>query len=146
MRDEAEEEVARLMSEIDSPVITIPGISFKLGSVILAEIRDIKNFRSPNQLLAYAGAEPSVSTSGMNQIETGRMVKRGSSQLRWALHESVRIMFIWSPSMRVYFQKKLSEGKHYNVAISHVFRKLVRIIYQLLKDNEPYEEQKMIFN
>nr|WP_242550371.1 hypothetical protein [Enterococcus sp. MJM16] len=74
------------------------------------------------------------------------MVKRGSSQLRWALHESARLMSIWSPSMRVYFQKKLAEGKHYNVAISHVVRKLVRIIYQLLKDNKPYEEQKMIIN
>ncbi|HGW2901385.1 TPA: transposase [Enterococcus faecalis] len=63
MRDEAENKVARLMSEIDSPILTIPGIGFKLGSVILAEIRDIKNFRSPDQLLAYAGAEPSVSTS-----------------------------------------------------------------------------------
>ena len=51
------------MSEIDSPILTIPGIGFKLGSVILAEIRDIKNFRSPDQLLVYAGAEPSVSTS-----------------------------------------------------------------------------------
>lgn len=146
MRDEAEKEVARLMSEIDSAILTIPGIGFKLGSVILAEIRDINNFRSPNQLLAYASAEHSVSTSGMNQTETGRMVKHGSSQLRWALHESARLMSIWSPSMRVYFQKKLAEEKHYNVAISHVVRKLVRIIYQLLKDNKPYEEQKMIIN
>lgn len=54
MRDEAEKEVARLRSEIDSPILTILGISFKLGCVILAEIRDIKNLGSPNQLLAYA--------------------------------------------------------------------------------------------
>ncbi|WP_249934259.1 IS110 family transposase [Marinilactibacillus psychrotolerans] len=70
MRDKAKKEVARLMSEIDSPILMIPGIGYKLGSVILAEIRDIKNFRSPNQLLAYAGVEPSVSTFGMNQTET----------------------------------------------------------------------------
>lgn len=146
MRDEADKEVARLMSEIDSPILTIPGVGFKLEGVILAEIRDIKYFRSPNQLLAYTGAEPSISTSGMNQTETGRMVKRSSSQLRWALHESAKLMSIWSPSMRVYFQKKLAEGKHYNVALSHVVRKLVRIIYQLLRDNNPYEEQKMIVN
>lgn len=57
------------MSEIGSPVLTIPGIGFKLRSVILAKIWDIKNFRLPNQLLAYAGAEPSVSTSGMNQMK-----------------------------------------------------------------------------
>lgn len=101
-RKDADKEV----SEIDSPLLTIPGISFKLGSIILAEIRDIKNFRSPNQLLAYAGAEPLISTFGMKQTEIGRMVKRGSSHLRWALHEAARLMSIWSPSMHVYFQKK----------------------------------------
>lgn len=71
------------------------------------------------------------------------MVKRGSSQLRWALHQAARLMSIWSPSMRVYSQKKLAEGKHYNVALSHVARKLLRITYQLLKDNE---DQRMIVN
>ncbi|MGF1919566.1 transposase [Enterococcus faecalis] len=64
------------------------------------------NFKSPNRLLVYAGCEPSVSTSDMNQIETGHMVKRGSSKLRWALHEAARLMAVWSPSMRLYFDKK----------------------------------------
>ncbi|MBO0454928.1 IS110 family transposase [Candidatus Enterococcus murrayae] len=146
MRIAAEKEVNRLMVEIDSPILTIPGIGPALGSVILAEIRTIKNFRSPNQLLAYAGAEPSVSTSGMNQTESGYMVKRGSSQLRWALHEAARLMSIWSPSMREYYQKKRSEGKHYNVVISHVVRKLVRIIFRVLMYNESYDEVKMVVN
>lgn len=142
----ADKEVAKIMNEIDSPILSIPGIGITLGSVILAEIRDINNFRSPNQLLAFAGCEPSVSTSGTNQLETGHMVKRGSSQLRWALHEAARLMSIWSPSMRLYLDKKRSEGKHYNVAVSHVVKKLVRIIFQLLKDNELYDEEKMIVN
>lgn len=142
----ADKEVAKIMAEIDSPILSIPGIGITLGSVILAEIRDIDNFKSPNQLLAYAGCEPSVSTSGTNQTETGHMVKRGSSQLRWALHEAARLMSIYSPSMRLYLDKKRSEGKHYGVAISHVVKKLVRIIFQLLKNNEPYDEEKMIVN
>lgn len=142
----ADKEVETLMKEIDSPILSIPGIGVNLGSIILAEIRDINNFKSPNQLLAFAGCEPSISTSGTNQTETGHMVKRGSSQLRWALHESARLMSIWSPSMRLYLDKKRSEGKHYNVAISHVVKKLVRIIYQLLKDNMLYDETKMIVN
>ncbi|WP_227644864.1 transposase [Enterococcus faecium] len=146
MRTKAEKEVNRLMNEINSPILSIPGIGPALGSVILAEIKTIKNFNSPNQLLAYAGAEPSISTSGTNQTETGHMVKRGSSQLRWALHEAARLNSIWSPSMRSYYQKKRSEGKHYNVAISHVVRKLVRIIFRVLKYNEPFDERKMIIN
>lgn len=142
----ADKEVAKIIEEIDSPILSIPGIGITLGSIILAEIRDIDNFKSPNQLLAYAGCEPSVSTSGTNQVETGHMVKRGSSQLRWALHEAARLMSIWSPSMRLYLDKKRSEGKHYNVAISHVVKKLVRIIFQLLKNNKSYDEDKMVVN
>ncbi|MFD1900992.1 transposase [Enterococcus termitis] len=124
----------------------MPGIGNNLGSILLAEIRDIRNFKSPSQLLAYAGAEPSISTSGTHQTETGHMVKRGSSQLRWALHEAARLCAIWSPSMRQYLDKKLSEGKHFNVALSHVVKKLVRIIFRVLKTGEPFEEDKMIVN
>lgn len=134
------------MKEIDSPILSIPGISLTLGSIILAEIRDVHNFQSLNQLLAYAGCEPSVSTSGTNQLESGNMVKRGSSQLRWALHEAARLMAIWSPSMRRYLDKKRSEGKHFNDAISHVVKKLVRIIFQLLKNGEPYNKERMVVN
>ncbi len=47
IRNKEDKEVARLISESDSPIFTIPEFGFKLGSVILAEIRDIKNFRSP---------------------------------------------------------------------------------------------------
>lgn len=143
LRKAADKEVEKLMHEIDSPILTIPGIGLTLGSTILAEIRSIDNFKSPNQLLAYAGAEPSVSTSGLKQTDSGHMVKRGSSQLRWALHEAAKLTTRWSPTMKLYLDKKQSEGKHYNVAISHVVKKLVRIIFQLLKDNIPYDETKM---
>ena len=139
-------QVEKIIKDIDPPLLSIPGIGMTLGSVILAEIRDIGNFKSPNQLFAYAGAEPSVSTSGTNQIDTGHMVKRGSSQLRWALHEAARLSTVWSPAMRRYLDKKLSEGKHYNVAISHVVKKLVRIIFRVLKTSEPYDETRMIVN
>ncbi|MGL9970526.1 hypothetical protein IGI80_001432 [Enterococcus sp. DIV1420a] len=138
--------VSKLMQEIDSPILSIPGIGVNLGSIILAEIRDIHNFKSPNQLLAYAGCEPLISTASTNQVELGRMAKCGSSKLRWVLQEATRLMSIRSPSMRLYLKKKRSEGKHYSVAISHVVKKLVRIIFQLLKNNESYDEEKMIVN
>ena len=146
LREAADKEVEVLMKEIDSPLLSIPGIGVKLGAVILSEIRSIHNFKTPAQLLAFAGSEPSISTSGENQIEKGHMVKRGSSQLRWALHEAARLCAIWSPSMRIYFQKKRNEGKHYNVAISHVVKKLVRILFRILKTGELYEEDKMVVN
>lgn len=129
-----------LMRQLNSPITSIPGISNHLGSVILAEVRNINNFKNPAQLLAFSGMEPSVNQSGSHDGK-GKMVKRGSSSLRWALHQAARLVAIHSPLFRNYMQKKIREGKHYNVALSHVAKKLVRIIFHLLKNNVTYVEK-----
>lgn len=84
-----DKEIKRLMSTIESPLESIPGISTILGSIILAEIKDIHNFRTNAQLLAFAGLEPSVRQSGLIENE-GKMVKRGSTHLRWALIQAAK--------------------------------------------------------
>ena len=146
LKNKAAKQVTTLMREIDSPLLTIPGISYNLASIILAELRNVDSFKSPAQILAFAGSEPSVSTSGQNQVETGHMVKRGSPQLRYALNQAARGCARTSPTMKRYLNKKLSEGKHYNVAISHVVKKLVRVIFRMLKYNDQWDESKLIVN
>jgi transposase len=145
-RQEIAVEIDKIMKQFNSPLLTIPGIGPMLGAVITAEIRDINNFRTPAQILAFAGAEPSVSTSGQNQTESGHMVKHGSSQLRWALREGARLASVHSPKFHEYMSKKLSEGKSYEVALSHVAKKLTRIIFHVLKTGEPFDEDKLIVN
>ncbi len=84
--------------------------------------------------------KPSVNQSGSYDGK-GKMVKRGSSSLRWALHQVARLVAIHSPLFRNYMQKKIKEGKHYNVALSHVTKKLVRVIFHLLKNNATFIEK-----
>ncbi|WP_438723415.1 IS110 family transposase [Enterococcus sp. DIV1420a] len=62
-------------------MLSIPGISFLLGSVILSEIKNINYFTSPSKLLAFAGLDTSIYESGQFS-GNGRMVKRGSKYLR----------------------------------------------------------------
>ena len=69
----------------DSVIMTIPGIGYINGGMILGEIGDIHRFSSPNKLLAYAGLDPSVYQSGNFQAMKTRMSKRGSKVLRYAL-------------------------------------------------------------
>lgn len=135
-------EINSLMKVISSPITSIPGISNRLGSVIISEIRNINNFRNPAQLLAFAGMEPSVNQSGSHDGK-GKMVKRGSSSLRWALHQAARLVAIHSPLFRAYLLKKVGEGKHYNVALTHLAKKLVRVIFHLLKNNVLYIEKNL---
>jgi len=131
--------IESLMIDIDSPITSVTGIGERLGAVILAEIRDINNFDSPSQLQSFAGLEPSVNQSGESD-KTGKMVKRGSPHLRWAIIQAARLAAHYSPKLGEYLQKKLAEGKHYNCAVSHVAKKLIRILFYLLKNNQQFDE------
>lgn len=130
-----EAEIKRIMDEIQSPILSIPGISYGLGSVILAEIGDINNFDSPAKLLAFAGLEPSTYESGKFVATGMKMVKRGSPYLRWALLEAARLIAMRDQTFKDYYHKKKSEGKHHFVANSHVAKKLVRVLHYLLTRN-----------
>ena len=138
---EIEEEIKVIMNEIDSPIVTIPGISYGVGALILAEIGDINRFDSPDKLLAYAGLSPSTYQSGKIDNPYAHMEKRGSKYLRYALFNATKYVCIWDSNFAAYNAKKVKEGKHYNVAISHSAKKLVRLIYHLIKNNEPYNGQ-----
>ena len=130
--------IREIMNEIDSPITTIPGIGLVLGAMILAELGDVTRFAAPEKGLAFAGLDPSVYQSGKDTPASGPMVKRGSPKLRWALLMAARSTIVHNPNIAIYYQKKLSEGKHYNVICSHIAKKLVRILYSLLKKNTPY--------
>ena len=127
-----------MMDEINSPILSIPGISYRMGAMIIAEIGDFNNFSSPDKILAYAGLSPSTYQSGQMQNCYSHMEKRGSRYLRYALFNSTRFVCNWNPLFTTYLAKKRSEGKHYNVAISHAAKKLVRLIFALQKSGQPY--------
>lgn len=136
---EVDKKIQEMMDTLDSPIVTIPGISYRLGSIIIAEIGNILNFQNPAQLLAFAGMEPSIYQSGKYQ-GIGKMVKRGSPQLRWAMYHASRLVSIYSPTFKKYYEKKLLEGKHFNVVLSHVAKKLIRVIFHLMRTGESYKE------
>lgn len=135
---ELEVQIKKIMVELDSPITTIPGISWTLGSIILAEIGDIRKFASPAKLLSFMGIEPSIYQSGKYSAASGKMVKRGSPYLRWAILQAAKSVAAYSSTFGAYFSKKQNENKHYNVAASHCAKKLVRVIFAILNKNVPF--------
>ena len=79
-----EEEINRLIREVHPHYMSVPGIGTISAAVIYSEYGDISNFSSPAQMLAFAGIEPGINDSG-TESHKGRMVKHGSSQLRYVL-------------------------------------------------------------
>ena len=136
--DEIEEEINLIMDEVHSPITTIPGIGTRMGAMILAEVGDFSNFNSADKILAYAGLSPSTYQSGQLTNCYSHMEKRGSRYLRYAIFNATKYACIWDPAFAAYLAKKRAEGKHYNVAISHAAKKLVRLIYAMEKAGEPY--------
>ena len=136
--DEIENEIKLIMDEINSPILSIPGINYRMGAMIIAEIGDFNRFDSPDKILAYAGFSPSTYQSGQLDGAYSHMEKRGSRYLRYALYNAAKYVCNWDPTFAEYLAKKRAEGKHYNVAISHAVKKLVRVIYHLEKTNQQY--------
>lgn len=136
--DEIENEIKIIMDEIHSPILSISGINYRMGAMIIAEIGDFNRFDSPDKILAYAGFSPSTYQSGQLDGAYSHMEKRGSRYLRYALYNAAKYVCHWDSTFAEYLAKKRAEGKHYNVAISHAIKKLVRVIYHLEKTNQQY--------
>lgn len=138
--DEVEAEIKTIMDAVNSPILSIPGINYRMGAMIIAEIGDFNRFDSPDKILAYSGMSPSTYQSGQLESSYSHMEKRGSRYLRYALFNATKFVCHWEPTFAAYLAKKRAEGKHYNVAISHAAKKLVRVIYQLEKSGMPYTQ------
>ena len=139
--EEIEAEIRAVMESIQSPITTIPGIGLRMGAMILAEIGDFSRFDSPDKILAYAGLSPSTYQSGQLSMNGAysHMEKRGSRYLRYAIYNATKYVCLWEPSFAAYLAKKRTEGKHYNVAISHAAKKLVRLIFAMEKSGRTFQ-------
>ena len=125
-----ENEITAHLSKIDSHIPSILGIGKVSAASIIAEIEDISRFDSPNKILAFAGLDPRIYQSGTQEFR-GRMNTKGSVVLRRVLMNCAESVLMYNPAFYTYYRKKRDEGKSHRVAISHVARKLVRIIYKL---------------
>jgi len=135
---DVESEMELIVNSLDSVIMTIPGIGFINGGMILGEIGDITRFSNPSKVLAFSGLDPTVYQSGNFNASHTKMSKRGSRPLRYALINAAHNVVRNNKTFKDYYDQKISEGKsHYN-ALGHCAGKLVRIIYKMLTDNVPF--------
>ena len=136
-----ENEIIMLIEEVHPHYMSIPGIGPLSAAVIYSEYGDISsNFNKPSQMLAFAGIEPSVNDSG-TESHGGKMVKRGSSQLRYTLINCCLPLIRFDMTFAEYYAKKRAQGKPHRVAITHVAKKLIRVIYTLERQDVDYNSQ-----
>lgn len=125
--DELDEMISESLAELDSPITTITGIG------------DIERFESADKLAAFAGIDPSVSQSGNFLGTRNRMSKRGSPYLRRAIWLAATAAILHDPAIKAFYDRKKAQGKHHYVCVGYICRKLVNIIFSVLKSSQPYQ-------
>ena len=140
---ELEIEIEKIIKELDPPTLSIKGIGTISCAGIIAEFGDIIRFKNADAMVAFAGLEPSISQSG-TETHTGKMVKHGSGHLRYYLMNVAEYVFLHETIFTEYYYKKRAEGKCHRVALSHIAKKLIRIIYKLETENIKFDSSKCI--
>ena len=130
--------IMTLMELLNSPILTIPGVGYTLGAMIISEIGDIKRFSNPSKLLAFAGLDPVVKQSGNFQADQMKISKRGSTYLRYAIYRVTFLIIYNNETFHNYYISKRTQGKTHRVALGHVCNKLVRVIFKILTDETPF--------
>ena len=128
--DSIDKQLSTIIKDLNPPTLSIPGIGVISCASIISEFGDISKFNNPGQMLSFAGLEPGIIQSGTIDIK-GKMVKRGSGYLRHSLMNVAMVVICNNRTFYNYYYKKRSEGKCHRVALSHVCKKLVRVIYNL---------------
>ena len=136
-----EKKIEEFSRQLNSPIISIPGISHITGMTILAEIGDIKDFPEAAKLISYAGMDPLVHQSGKYDAAHMPISKHGSRYLRKALYQAVFTVCKYDTTFQAYYTKKLNQGKSYRCAQGHCVRKLIRVIYKLLSTDSSFNSE-----
>ena len=136
--DSIDSQLSTIVKVLNPPTLSIPGIGDISCASIISEFGDISNFSNPNQMLSFAGLEPGVIESGTMSFN-GKMVKRGSGHLRYTLMNVAVSVIVHNPTFYAFYHKKRSEGKCHRVALSHVCKKLVRVIFILENKNTQFD-------
>lgn len=117
---------------------TIPGIGEKTAWKILSEIPGLENFQNARQLAAYAGLTPRQRQSGSSLHKQSRLSKMGSARLRKALYFPALVATRHNPLLVTFFKQLTQKGKSKMTAIGACMRKLIHIVFGVLKNSTPF--------
>ena len=120
-------------------LLTIPGIGFQTAVRLLAEIKDISAFNSAAQLAAYAGVTPKHYCSGTSVNRKSLMSKTGNANLRKALFMPAIVAKRCNPTIRVFCERLIANGKPPKVAVGAAMKKMLHIVYGVLKSGQPFD-------
>ena len=137
--DKLDELLIPLIDETAPNLLTVPGIGYRLAGLLISEIGDASQFPSADKIIKFSGLDVRVYQSGTIE-KHGAIRKRGSPLLRYALFQAAEKARIHCPEIAEFYSKKKGEGKHPICALTHTARKILRIVWALLKTGQNYSQ------
>jgi len=136
---ELEQDMATMLasSEVAKKLKTIPGINNVIASAIIGEIGDFKNFNNSRELTKLCGLNLYEKSSGQHQGNK-RISKMGRSRLRKLLFFATLSLIRNDEAIKKKYNEYLSRGMIKMKAVTAITRKLVRIIFAIVRDNKVY--------
>ena len=122
-------------------LLTIPGIGKILGLTIMLEVGDIRRFPSAGDYSSYCRCVKSERITNKKKKGEGNR-KNGNKYLAWAYVEAANFANRFYPRVQRFYQRKLS-NRNGVVAIKAVSNKLARASYYIMRDQVPYDEDKL---
>lgn len=120
-------------------LVSIPGIGDKTAYLLLGEITHLENFEHVNELVAFCGLNPRQHRSGSSVNGRSRMSKKGSKRIRKALYFPALVAKQHNPILKPFAERLLKAGKPKMCVIGAVMRKLLHLVFGILKSGKPFD-------
>ncbi len=142
--DTIDGELEKALDNFDYPLLSMRGIDVVVATKLIAEIGDIDRFRNASALAKYAGVAPVTYASGQSNVQYAN--RRGNRNLNETIYRlAINLVTlkgtqqsILNPFFYEYYHKKISEGKTKRQALKCVQRRLINLIYGIMKHKEAY--------
>jgi len=118
---------------------SIPGIGKATIATLLAELDDLERFKQVRELVAFIGLAPKETLSGSSIKGKPRLCKTGHARLRKALYMPALVSIRYNPLMITFYQRLKEKGKNGKVIVCAVMRKLVHVIFGVLKSGKTFD-------
>ena len=136
---EVDEALLTLLHEVAPQVLTVPGVSARLGAQIVAEVGDVSRFPSASHLVSFAGLDPVRCQSGDFEAPRSRISKKGSPHLRRALYLASMANLGTDSVFRVYYDRHRGRGAPHRYALCATARKMACVVYAILRTGEDFD-------
>jgi len=146
IRKQLDEEIAGLADRVPAYIHTLPGASAHSSVSLFGETDPVETFRSPGQLVAFAGLDPTVFQTGESKIRRRRISKRGSPFLRHTLWQMAHRACYQEGDLRDYWLRRRGDGLSHRSAVTATAIKLCHVAWRILTDRRDYQPQRPMGN